>query len=474
MRFKYWFLALSISSACSGGNNTPDASFPYAPWDPGLPEAAVMGSHRGLVPARGIIHLHSPYSWDACDAMPTNPDGSVKEDCLADLRKGLCTTAMDYAAITDHHNHFADQDWGPNIFLPRGMDQVLQDPATGIPFASRMVCPDGREILLFAGSENSLMPIMLMNHPAGTAMDRHNIYTGDDLATVDTFRSLGAVAWVAHSESKDLSLLQTLKLDGMEIYNLHAAIDPNIRPMWLNLPASGAIDAVAEFADSTIHPAPQPDLALLSFLAENEPSIHKWDALLAEGDRVAGSAGTDAHENALPLIMRDGERGDSYRRMMRWFSNVVLVPNANDPIAIKLAIQQERMLVVFELMGTPVGFDYYGRKPDGTTVEIGSENRVVDGVHLVIETPKVYNLDPMLPAPKIHSILKRVDQAGATDVADSDGEIDFAVTDPGAYRVEVHIVPHHLGPYLGKLEEKHMYADQEYVWIYSNPIYVRP
>ncbi len=32
-------------------------------------------------------------------------------------------------------------------------------------------------------------------------------------------------------------------------------------------------------------------------------------------------AASDSHENAFPLLLRDGERGDSYRRIYRFFSN---------------------------------------------------------------------------------------------------------------------------------------------------------
>jgi hypothetical protein len=41
----------------------------------------------------------------------------------------------------------------------------------------------------------------------------------------------------------------------------------------------------------------------------------------------------------------------------------------------------------------------------------------------------------------------------------------------GAYRVEISIVPHHLGPYLGDLGTA--FADREMPWIYASPIYAR-
>jgi hypothetical protein len=54
-----------------------------------------------------------------------------------------------------------------------------------------------------------------------------------------------------------------------------------------------------------------PDLALLAFFSVNQPSLDRWDALLAEGQRIAGTGGCDAHENTLQMMLPDGERGDS-------------------------------------------------------------------------------------------------------------------------------------------------------------------
>ena len=48
----------------------------------------ILEVRRGLLPARGIIPLHSPYSHDACDGDPRDEfTGAVDEDCLGDLRE---------------------------------------------------------------------------------------------------------------------------------------------------------------------------------------------------------------------------------------------------------------------------------------------------------------------------------------------------------------------------------------------------
>src|SRR5690349_9506174 len=116
------FLVVSALAAC-GGPTTPK----LPDWDKTLPPANVMGTWRGLHPARGIIHLHSPYSHDACDGMP-QPGGAPNEPCLDHLRKALCTTQIDYAALTDHDDSMADREW-TELFNMRGNDQKVMNAA---------------------------------------------------------------------------------------------------------------------------------------------------------------------------------------------------------------------------------------------------------------------------------------------------------------------------------------------------------
>ena len=453
-------------AACLAGCSDPAPPAPPARSRQLPPAATAFGSHRGLSPVRGIIHLHSPFSHDACDGMPRDEQtGAVDEACLADLRAGLCASRVDYASLTDHDDSMADEDF-ETLFLQRGDDEMIRD-GTGAPVASRIHCDNGHDVLCFVGGENELMPIMLRGHPAGTVSERHDIYNAYDATTSQLFRSLGGLSWVAHTEGRSVDELRALDLDGLELYNLHANIDPNIRQDDLGLDPATAIQAAAEFADPNPS-GPEPDLALIAFL-EPSPAVQRWDTLLGEGRHISASAGTDAHQNALPIAMRDGERGDSYRRMIRWFSNVALVGDPSDPLAIEDALASGRMFVAFELFGTPSGFDMVATSAGGD-VEIGGTLNVADGATLQVTLPTVYELDPSLPPPAIRARILRVDSAGTTDVAAGDQATLMAALDsPGAYRVEVLITPHHLAPYLGRFDE---YAAREQVWIYSNPIYV--
>jgi hypothetical protein len=458
---------LLVLCACGGAAGSPDAGAPA--WDRSLPEATVMGGVRGLQPARGIIHLHSPYSHDACDGNPRPPNdgGPVDETCLAHQRAALCAAHVDIAALTDHPDTMADTDF-PALFLMRAGDQAVNAP-DGHQLASRIRCDDGHAVLVTVGAENALMPIMLDHHVAGG----HAVYTTDDATAVAAMHDAGAVVWIAHSEQRTQAQLDALQPDGIELYNLHANIDPKIRPMYLGLDASGAIAAVAEFAD-TGDLALEPDLALISFLSANGPALDRWNEQLAAGRHLPASAGTDAHENSLPIVMRDGERGDSYRRMIRWFANIALVADRGDPAQVEDAIRGGRFFVAFELFGTPVGFDAFVIDAQGGAAAIAGMGDTITAsatATFTVKVPAIDALDPALPAPEIHARLLRIDPGGVHELAAGPGPtLTAPATLPGAYRVEITIRPHHLGAYLGHLGTA--LADQELPWIYGNPIYV--
>ncbi|HTR52156.1 MAG TPA: hypothetical protein VMJ10_15690 [Kofleriaceae bacterium] len=460
---KIWIVALA---AC-GSTSKP----PLPAWSKSLPDSSVMGSWRGYAASRGIIHLHSPYSWDACDDMPRDPLplGTVNEACLDDLRTALCTENIDFADLTDHGDTMSDEDF-PTLFNMRGSDTAIMDPTTGDQIASQMTCDDGHVVTITVGTENSIMPIMLHHHVPGAQADREAIYTAYTPDAVAAFRDAGGLAWIAHTEQHPIADLRMLQPDGIEVYNLHANIDPKIRGPYLGLDPTGAIDAALQFTAGGPN-GPEPDLALLSFLEVNQPAVTAWNQALGDGRHLPATAGSDAHQNALPTIMPDGERGDSYRRVLRWFGNVVLVHDRNDPTEIESALAAGRLFAVFEMLGTPTGFDIHATTPAGAVAELG--DTVQTGATLVVAIPTILGLDPSLPAPEIHATVLHVDATGATPVATNDvgGQIELPLVEPGAYRVEITMVPHHLGPYLGDLGPSS--AEVEVPWIYASPIYVQ-
>ncbi len=459
-----------LSGCGKSSKSTTDAGPDYPPWEMGLASAPeAMGTIRGLTHARGIIHLHSALSHDACDGKGLDEAGVVNEPCLRDLRLALCTTRIDYAALTDHDDHMAERDF-PETYLQRDDDEFVSNTA-GDKIASRVQCENGHSFIWTVGGENDLMPIMLNKHPEGDVDGRKTTYNSDTPETASLFRDLGGLTLIAHTENKDVSYLRDIGLDGLEIYNLHANLDPSIREEDLGLDGPLGLRNALKFAEVD-EAGPVPDLAFLGFFEASDNALGKWDTLLGEGQRLTGTAGTDAHQNVLPILFRDEERGDSYRRMIRWFSNIALVSNLDDPDSVQEAIGAGRTLIAFEVLGTPTGLDFRAVADAMPTVELGGEVESSSGYTFEVDTPAVFNLDPRLATPEVRVSILHVDASGSREVASgTSGTISAALDAPGAYRVEVYITPKHLAPYFGNLGPE--YSEREYPWIYANPIYVK-
>jgi hypothetical protein len=421
-----------------------------------------MPETRGLRSARGILHSHSPYSHDACDGNGLTMDGKPNPECLADLRRAVCDAALDFIFLTDHADHMAAQTFEDLLFIQPG-DEPIQGTG-GTAIANRIPCARGGRVLLAAGNEDSLMSVGLAQHLPGDATERLAAYNADDPATVDAMHAAGALVMIPHTESRPLSYLQMMPFDGMEVYNLHAAIDPDIRQYIFGLNAYGAFGAILPFA-TTDAAGPEPDLAILGFFEDLPLYTERWDALLPLRP-VTGIAGTDVHQNSFPGMMRDGERGDSYRRLMRWFSNIVLVSGEVTPDAVKDALRAGRSYIAFEILGTPTGFDFYAEQ--GTsTVEMGGQTTA--GATLHVRAPALFDPDPAAPSPAISMRLLKV-AGGTTQVAAEGESIDLPSAGAGIYRVEARIIPHHLRPYLGAEADKYI---RDSLWVMSNPIYVK-
>ncbi len=439
---------------------------PEPPWPRRLPDAERLGSvPPGMRRLRLLVHVHSPVSHDACDGAGWR-NGDLDPDCLSDLREGLCLTRVDALLLTDHAPHL-DRLSFEDAFLSQSGDE----PAAG-GGAVWWRCPDGHRVLVAVGSENGLMPVLLRRHPGEPDIGAdalEALYDGVDSASVRAFRAAGALVLVNHTEGRPLAWLRERELDGIEIYNLHANVDPR-KDTGPGRPRA-ALAWLLRFLQGNLRLTP--DLSLLAFLAPNTNALAKWDALLAEGRRLLGVAGTDAHQNAFPRLMADGERGDSYRRMIRWFSNHVLVDAARFEVApaaaVREGLESRRLLVAFEGLGSPVGAAFSARTPAGETVPIGGEAPV--GSRLSLALPRLPDGHPAAPPPRVSLRLLRVEPEGAVEVARrEDGTaVEYVAASPGVYRAEVWMEPLHAAPYVPDMAEQLV---RPVPWVYTNPIWV--
>lgn len=450
---------------------------------------------RGLRVVRGIIHLHSVYSHDACDGDP-QPGGHPNAACLGHLRQALCATRQDFAFLTDHAVHMTEVPF-EKLFLTDAAAGDEAEHATGEPgvdvVGSELRCDDavaaGQRVHVAVGGENELMPVALRRHLGDTVEARSQSMHGETLAAEQAFHQAGGAVLVPHGESRTLELLRQLApaLDGMEVYNLHANIDPKIRSTYLGLEGLGAVAGLTPWLAATpvADGGPEPDLAFLGFLQANLNQLSKFDALLAEGHRLLPTLGSDIHENAFKQELADGERGDSYRRLMRWFGNHLLVPPGPLTTAtLRDAVLHGRGYGVFHVFGEPEGFDFHATSPSpspGTTFELG--DTAPRGAMLHLQAPRPLPATETSSEPVLRLTVLYIAAGGAgSEVAATKFvtaaelqagaalTVDTSQRGPGAYRAELQIVPRHLLHLLG--DGAAAYA-HEYPYLYSGPIYVQ-
>jgi hypothetical protein len=442
----------------------PDAGPPLPEWPHDLAPTTELPTVRGLSVARSIIHLHSPLSHDACDGKGWVDGALADPECLAHLRDAVCRLHLDVANLTDHSSHINEVAFPDALWIDSAAgDEPLMEG--GAVVAARWACADGHRVIITAGSENDLMPIALERHPIDSTdpVMLEAAYDADGPDAVASFRAAGGLVFIPHTEQRPLDYLRTIGVDGIEIFNIHAAVDPRIRSEHLGLPGSDHLVDLLAFTDRRNRL--EPDLAFVSFFLENRNHLDKWDALLAEGIDVSGVIGTDAHENTFTALMPDGERGDSYRRLMRWFTNHVLVADRTREAYLE-GLAARRTAVVVEGWGTPVGFDYVATATDGTMpIEMGGTAPL--GHELTVTLPTLAADYPAEPPPEIRARILRSTATGGMVVAEgATPELTFTPTEAGAYRAEIRITPHHTTPYLRHFEREA--TDQ--IWIYANAI----
>jgi hypothetical protein len=304
------------------------------------------------------------------------------------------------------------------------------------------------------------MPVGLHHHVDPDEATRDALLNGTGTESIDAI--VAAKGWVfqAHTEGKtieDLQARQDAGLHSVEAFNVHAMFSPNIRKDDLGLDPTAWIQDIGPFT-STDEGHAEPDLFFLAVLQEQVPSVTKWDALLQRGPMMA-TAGTDAHQNVFNYEAADGERVDSYRRMLRWFSTMLIADDASRQ-AVDAAIEARRAFVVFEALGTPTGFDVH-LEADGEVYEMGSD---APAGQLVVACPTLAAGSPHgADDPEIAVTVYK-------DGAPWQTTCGTFEAGPGVYRVKVEMTPWHLREFLGSAPTETFL--KAYPWIYSGAIRV--
>ena len=450
--------------ADDAGDAAIDAKWPgFDPYT--IYPASDLGAPRGLALHRGTIHLHSNYSWDACDQLgfvnakgkQDYDAGTLNESFYQDLRKGLCDTGQEFAFLTDHVDHFPDFEF-PDVLLYRaslGDELVMKD---GKPVAVKLACNGVPKVLLAAGTDYTVLAIGLDQHVADTPAARREVYGQKTQAAYDTLRANGALVLAGYLPRWDPAQLLGTTFDAVEVYNPIFNFQDRI---------GEAIDLVLKM-NHTPTEVPVPELGLIGIFEENTTILSLWSQFVQQ-THVPSFIGSNAHENVLPSKTPDGERFDSYRRLLHWWSNYVQLPSgqAVDEPAVKAALAAGHSFGSFDYLGYPDGFDFHAES-GATVFEMGA-TAATGTADLVAVAPTVHGLKAIDAAPVVTARILKAEGTGWTEVAKGTGTVKVTGAAPGAYRAEVRILPNHLVPNLGAHPDKFL---KEQLWVYGNPIWI--
>jgi hypothetical protein len=313
----------------------------------------------------------------------------------------------------------------------------------------------------------------MTQHLSGDADARLLAYSAESRDLAEQLRTQAdAVIAIPHPESRSTETILSLQPDLIEIYNIHANLDPKIRRRDLGEPP---FENLASLLTYLVDPykGMLPDFAFLGFFKLFKVHLDRWNDLLARGERIGGIAGSDSHENIFSQEAADGERLDSHRRMIRFVSNHVLTDSL-EPSDIKAALKRGRSWVVVEGLGTPADFQFTGTQ--GATAALPGDAFRLSGGTITLSS-SVSGLHSASPtdqdeAPEIRLELQRIDStATETVIASGSNRLTAAITATGAYRVHASMKPKHLRGFLGTFAAE---ADREVPWIVTNPIWVLP
>jgi hypothetical protein len=498
--------ALADTSGATQDTLAADTTPP--PW---TPQTLV---ERGYVEVRTIIHLHSAFSHDACDDHGLDENGTPDWTCIRRMKAALCKEQIGVAFMTDHPNYMDEQPFEALLYpeLDKG-DELLE--SDGVAWGVRYPCPDGQggpdgTVVLVPGFEGThTMPIGLRQHLAdmshygvslvdGTADDAVDAMTAD-------VRAAGGMVTIAHSEQDELpfSMIAEHDIPLMELYNFHANFNTVLGD---NL--ASAIFALELFLGTS--DKPRADLTALVML-DTYPTkaLDKWRTVSAIRP-ITAFAGSDVHENVIVpaicagssacddiaiehpnlvnllknggnIILADQERIDAYERIFRWVQNRVMVgPGEALPAGAEVALEAGRNVVVFEVLGDAVGASILaitGTEAAPEYHDMGSTVHVADGATLWARSPDVpvpgnnaYWSDGSSAA--MTATLYRTDGDGITAVhswTEPGTWVSLPLDAPGAYQMEVTLVPRHLLDELGAATDL---ATKSFRWVETNAVRV--
>jgi hypothetical protein len=469
---------------------------------------AEISYYSPLKKLRGVLHVHSPYSHDACDGAGY-VDGILNMACLDSLRNAMCQAKLDFAFLNDHPEFVSSiSNTERLLYFPAKGDQLIFDNKESIAIANRMPCEGGGEVVIMAGYEHKhTLPLGVHKHTADPDFYFRSYDSIDDLpAKIQILKDAGAVTSVSHSESGGLSAEGIVEagFDSMEWYNPHGSILNMLGGDILDKEPAETISLLLDFGLFIFGDA-HPDLIYLKLLPYwPEAGFTKWKKVL-QSKAITGVLGSDVHQNvgvapqcdgaALSILcealagqeagilslvvngggitLNDGERFDSYGRVFRWVQNQVFA-KSNHPVDIAQALRKGRNIGEFTVFGDATDFEFYF-KQDETIWLMGDSIHGAATLHTTV--PKIPSSRFNVPfdtsqQPEVYLKVFRTDSNGTElllESSQSGANISRLLESSGAYHVEVWIKPHYLKKALADQTDM---TERSYLWLITNPVWI--
>ncbi len=351
-----------------------------------------------FVDYQGVIHVHSSL-------------GGHSTGNFAELIAAAKANQLDFVIMTEHPQPDFDT-----------AAMTLNGIHGGVLFVNgnEVATSNGDRLLLIPGSADAAS--------AGAKTTQE---------VIDKQRTSGGLSFAAYPA--DSQNWQTTSVDGVEAYNLFT----NARE----------INPVVLFFDGLWSYGSYPELMFANFFARPAENLKRWDAAISASNRkLVATAGNDAHSN-VGVSVDDasgkqwlGVKLDPYERSFRTVRTHVLIAKDKglSDSSLREAIALGHCYLSFDIFGDAKGFSFTAA---GNARKIlGDEIDFASGLSLKAGAP----LNSRFTLSKDGAV---IDHKSGIDV-------DFPITAPGVYRVEVYLdsLP---APVSGQ------------AWIISNPIYVR-
>jgi hypothetical protein len=257
---------------------------------------------------------------------------------------------------------------------------------------------------------------------------------------------------------------------GMEIVNLASVMDDDLRSAAHTLQISGrSIQRLATLAQRYLADPDATMFRLTNHTVDVERS--QWDDLLRVGRQVVGIGGVDAHAriDLLGNTLRVPSYVEAFESVHTYAVTLAALRREfdHDRRQIYDAYRNGRLYMVYARVAAAPGFRFTAVEGNRYAV-MGQPIAVEREVRLTVEAPD--HAHPLI----------RLMRGNLEIAAAEDTRLEWTVTEPGPYRVEVFAAdtPQRLfalrRPRVPRLRDVlRTNRDEVRPWIYSNPIYVR-